>query len=177
MRGCRRGFARLSAARLRGARPGGGGRPSGEPERAARERGPTFARRVESTPLQKKRLYTLSRETDGEEQDAHNAYERPLALVKSPPDRVMVDQSMRLAGHGWKPHRDLLIRLLKKPITGLNLLVYAWSTEFYGIIEFETSGSTISRVCRHLSINGFLPTSAVGTVFGSPSRCDGDSRC
>ena len=33
---------------------------------------------------------------------------------------------------------------LKKPITGLNLLVYAWTAEGYGFIEFEISNCTIS---------------------------------
>ena len=37
---------------------------------------------------------------------------------------------------------------LKQPIAGLDLLVYARTTEGYGFIEFEISNSTISTVSR-----------------------------
>ena len=35
-----------------------------------------------------------------------------------------------------------------KPITGLNLLAYAWKTEGYNFIEFEISDCTVSTVFR-----------------------------
>ena len=41
----------------------------------------------------------------------------------------------RLAEYGWKPPRDCCGS--KRPITGLNLLVYAWKTKGYSFIEFE----------------------------------------
>ena len=39
--------------------------------------------------------------------------------------------------------------VLKKPIAGLNLLVYARKSEGYGFIEFEISNSIISTVFRN----------------------------
>ena len=61
-----------------------------------------------------------------------------------------------------------------KPIMGLNLLVYAWTTEGYGFIEFEISNSTISKVFRQplnqCSINKSLDNDHPHTPFNHHSR-------
>ena len=52
-------------------------------------------------------------------------------------DEIISCHNERLAEYGWKPHRNLW---LKKPVTGLNLLVHAWATggvRFHRVRDFK----------------------------------------
>ena len=59
----------------------------------------------------------------------------------------------------------------KRPITGLNLLVYAWKTEGYGLIELEISNSTISTVF-HQPLIAQRGQSDVPQWDGAQPACD-----
>ena len=74
----------------------------------------------------------------------------------------------RLAEYGWKPHRVFLGQ--QKPITRLNFLVYACTTEWYGFIEFEISNGTISPVFRQPLILLLTRFRWSGKGKGGPSK-------
>ena len=60
----------------------------------------------------------------------------------------------RLAEYGWKPHRDFLAQ---KGLSRASTYWYAREqTEGSGFIEFETSNSTISTVCRQPLTSTFV---------------------
>ena len=62
----------------------------------------------------------------------------------------------------------------EKPITGLVLLVYAWTTEGYGFIEFEISNGTISTVFHQPLTNTNADTN---TATDTSADANSNSAC